>query len=259
MEEEGMTVEATGKKVGWRVYGAGVMALGALCLVWGTFDPGQPVPGDFPHRAALARGAALVMLIAGAAVMWRWSASRGAAVLVAYYAFVVVLLMYGRMLLVHAAEFLTYEGLAIQLAIAVGALLVYAAGADEPVVPAVHLIRVGQRIFALCVMVFGTAHFLYMNLTAPLVPAWLPPAQEFWAFATGVAQIAAGVAILTGLRARLAAMLLTAMYASFSLLVHGPMLLADPSNHYIWTENASNIALIGAAWVVSDSLPRPAR
>ena len=93
-----------------------------------------------------------------------------------------------------------------------------------------------------------------MNFTAPLVPKWLPPTQELWACATGVGHIAAGVAILTGVQARLAAILLTAMFASFTLLVHGPMLLADPSSHVIWSENALNLALIGTAWVVTHSL-----
>ncbi len=98
-----------------------------------------------------------------------------------------------------------------------------------------------------------------MGLTAPLVPQWLPPTQEFWAYATGVAHIAAGVAIVTSVQARLAAILLTAMFASFTPLVHVPMLLADPSSHWIWSENALNLALIGAAWVVGDSLARPRR
>ena len=51
---------------GWRVYGLGVMALGMVCLVWGNFDPGQPVPKDFPGRTALAYAAAAFMLVAGA-------------------------------------------------------------------------------------------------------------------------------------------------------------------------------------------------
>lgn len=254
-----MIAEATWGNLGWRVYGLGVMALGVLCLTWGVFDPGQPVPGDFPHRTVLAYAAAAFMFIAGAAVMWRRTTSRGAAALIAYYTLVVVILMYGRMLVVHYAEFLTYEGLAIQLAIATGALIVYAASAGIDAVLAARLIRLGQLAFGLCAVVFGAAHFLYMNLTAPLVPTWLPPTQEFWACATGVAQIAAGLAILTGVWARLAAILLTAMYASFTLLVHGPMLLADPSNQYIWTENASNLTLIGVAWIMADSLVRPTR
>jgi hypothetical protein len=44
------------------------------------------------------------------------------------------------------------------------------------------------------------------------------------------------------------------MVASFGLLANGPMLVADPSSHWNWTESALNLALIGAAWVVADSL-----
>jgi uncharacterized membrane protein YphA (DoxX/SURF4 family) len=98
-----------------------------------------------------------------------------------------------------------------------------------------------------------------MNLTAPLVPEWLPPGQDFWAYATGVAHVAAGIALLTGVQARLAAILLTTMFASFTPLVHLPMLVAHPSSHMNWSENALNLALVGAAWVVADSLSRPMR
>ncbi len=98
------------------------------------------------------------------------------------------------------------------------------------------LTRLGQARLGVCALIFGGAHFVYMNLTAPLVPKWLPPTPEFWAYATGVAHIAAGIAILTGVQARLAAILLTAMYASFTPLVHIRMLLADP-NPTIWIWN----------------------
>ena len=46
------------------------------------------------------------------------------------------------------------------------------------------------------------------------------------------------------------------MFASFTPLVHVPMLLADPTVYVNWTENALNLALTGAAWVVADSLAR---
>ena len=75
---------------GWRVYGLGVMALGLVSLAWGEFDPGQPVPKNFPDRAALAYAAAAFMLVAGA-VEWRRTAAWGAAALTACYALVVKL------------------------------------------------------------------------------------------------------------------------------------------------------------------------
>ena len=65
------------------------------------------------------------------------------------------------------------------------------------------------------------------------------------------------MAILSGVQARLAAILLTVMYAAFTPLVHLPLLLAAPGVYFNWTENALNLALVGAAWVVADSLSRP--
>jgi len=254
-----MTAKRTTMAFGWRVYGLGVIALAVVCLALGDFLPGQPVPKDFPDRTALAYAAGAFMLVAGVAVEWRRTAAWGAAALTAYYALIVVILMDGRVVLAHYAEFVAYSSGAEQLAIAAGGLIVYAASARIEAALAARLTRLGQLAFAVCVLLFGGAHFFYMNLTAPLVPAWLPPTQEFWAYATGFGHIAAGVAILTGVQARLAAILLTAMFASFTLLVHGPMLLADPSSHTIWTENAVNLAVMGAAWVVADSLARPKR
>jgi uncharacterized membrane protein YphA (DoxX/SURF4 family) len=245
--------------LGRHVYGVGVMALGLVCLAWGGFDPGQPVPKDFPGRAALAVAVAIFMTVAGAAVAWHRTAARGAAALAAYFALIVVILMNGRAVLAHYAEFGSYSGTAEQLAIAAGGLIVFAANARIGAVLGARLTHLGQRTFAVCALLFGGAHFVYMNLTAPLVPQWLPPTQEFWAYATGVGHIAAGLAILTGVRARPAAILLTAMYASFALLVHAPLLLADPSSHANWAESALTLALIGSAWVVADSLAGPKR
>ena len=79
------------------------------------------MPKEFPERTVLAYMAAAFMLIAGAAVEWRRTTAWGAAALTAYFGFVVVVLMNGRVLLAHFAEFLPYESLAIQTAITMGA------------------------------------------------------------------------------------------------------------------------------------------
>jgi hypothetical protein len=44
------------------------------------------------------------------------------------------------------------------------------------------------------------------------------------------------------------------MYAAFTPLVHLPMLVANSSSHWIWSENVLNLILTGIAWVVADSL-----
>jgi uncharacterized membrane protein YphA (DoxX/SURF4 family) len=249
-----MPEKRTTRAFGWRVYGLGVMALAIVSLAWGDFDLGQPAPQHLPGRPILAYGAAGLMLATGAAVEWRRTAAWGGAALAAYYTLIVVVLMDGRVMLAHYAQYGAYSGAAEQLAIAAGGLIVYAANAKIDGALAARLTHLGQLAVGVCALLFGGAHFFYMHLTAPLVPKWLPPSQVFWGYATGFGHIAAGLAILSGIQARLAAILLTAMYASFTLLVHGPMLLADPSSRTIWSENALNIALIGVAWVVADSL-----
>lgn len=252
-----MNSENAAVAFGWRVYGLGVMAIGVASLVFGTFDPSQPVPENFPARMVLAYAAGAFMVAAAAAVEWRRTTAWGAAALTVYYTFFVVLLMNGRLLLTGYATYGPYEEIAIQLAIGIGGLIVYATTARIDAALAARLTRAGRMAFGVCALVFGGAHFVYMNLTAPLVPKWLPPTQEFWGYLTGVAFEAAGIALLTGVQARLAAILLTAMLAIFGVLANGRMLLADPTSHWNWTESAANLAEVGAAWVLADSLRRP--
>jgi uncharacterized membrane protein YphA (DoxX/SURF4 family) len=254
-----MTAEKTTTALGRHIYGLGVMAVGLACLAFGEFDSGQPVPENFPARTSLVYAAGAYMIVAAAAVEWRRIAVWGATALTAYYTLFVVILMNGRLLLTDYAVFLTYENIAIQLAIAAGGLIIYATTARIDAELAARLTRLGRLTFGVCALVFGAAHFVYMNLTAPLVPKWLPPTPEFWGYATGIGFVAAGVAILTGVQARLAAILVTAMLASFALLVHEPMLLADHSIHMNWTESAENLAVIGSAWVVAETLSPPRR
>jgi uncharacterized membrane protein YphA (DoxX/SURF4 family) len=252
--ERAMTVEKTPIAIGWRVFGLSVAAMGAVNLALGDFDAGQPVPDNFPARPALAYAAALFLLVAGIAIARRRTASWGAAALTAYYTLVVVILMNGAVVLANYGVYGAYSTSAEMLAIAAAGLIVYAANASIDAALAKRLTRLAQLTFGVCALLFGGAHFFYLNLTVPLIPKWLPPSREFWAYATGVAHIAAGIAILTGVQARVAAILLTIMYASFTPLVHIPTLLADPSSHFNWTESALNLALVGAAWVVADSL-----
>jgi uncharacterized membrane protein YphA (DoxX/SURF4 family) len=244
---------------GWRVFGLGIVAMALVCFAFGGFDPGQPVPKTFPARAALGYAAASFMLIAGATIAWRRTAAWGAAALAAYYLLIVVVLMNGPLLLAHYREFGIYESLAEQIAILAGALIVFAANAEIDPALAARLTRVGQIAFGVCALIFGGAHFAYFAYTAMLVPKWLPPGQAFWVYVTAIGHIAAGIAIITGVQARLAAILLTVMYASFTPLVHIPTLFADPTRHFYWSENAVNLALTGVAWIVADSFARPLR
>ena len=248
-----MTAEKSTMAFGWRVYGLGVMALGVVCLVWRSLVLGQTVPDGFPGRIAVVCAAGMLMLIAGAAMEWRRSAAWGAMGL-SVYTLVMMVVLNGPVLPHNYRALGAYFGVAESLAIAAGGLIVYAASARMEGALSLRLMRVARMTFGVCALFFGSAHFVYMNFTAPLVPKWLPPSQVFWGYTTGVCFVAAGVAILTGVKARLAAILLTGMLASFTFLVHVRILLADHSGVFNWSELALNITLVGVAWVVADSL-----
>jgi uncharacterized membrane protein len=251
-----MTAEKPPIALGWRVFGLGIIAIALVVFALRDFAPGQPAPKWLPDRTVLAYAVGAFLLIAGAAMEWRHTVAWAAGVLTAYYTLAVVILMDGRVILRNATVFMAYSNTAEQLAIVAAGLIVFATYARIDPTLAARLTRVGRIAFGICAILFGGAHFFYMGMTAPLVPRWLPPSQAFWGYATGVFQVMAGVAILARVQDRLAAILLTVMYAAFTPLVHIPMFLADPSSHRNWGENATNLVLTGAAWVVADSLAR---
>jgi uncharacterized membrane protein YphA (DoxX/SURF4 family) len=114
-------------------------------------------------------------------------------------------------------------------------------------------------LFGVCPISFGIVHIIDMPGLLDYIPAWLPPAPMFWAYATTIGFFAAAVAILTGIMAPLAARLLTTEIVIFELLVWIPKLSAGPRNHFMWSANAICIALAGASWVVSDSISASAK
>ena len=111
------------------------------------------------------------------------------------------------------------------------------------------LLRIARILAGASCIVFGLAHFNYIDFTATMVPAWLPPNQTFWAWATGAGHLAAGLALVSGVQARLAATLEAAMMACFVVLLHIPLVIAA-SNHINWIMLAVASTFTGAAWLV---------
>jgi uncharacterized membrane protein YphA (DoxX/SURF4 family) len=217
-----------------------------FALVW------QPVPDTVPGRSGLAYMFAAALTLAALATNWRRTAAAGAGALCGLFALVVLLLHVPRVF-AHPQVFGAWSGVAEQLALVAAALMACALIAGSTARASTWLL-LGQRTFAGCLIVFGLAHFFYLHDTAEMVPGWLPPGQTFWAVATGAAHVAAAIAILTGVQARLAAILLTIMFALFGVLIHAPLLAGDLHSHLYWVMNAMNLALTGAAWVMADSL-----
>lgn len=233
---------------------AALIALGILgvgngdfALVW------QPVPTWVPAREVLAYTFGAASLAAGLGLLWRRTAAAAATIALAYF-FLWWLLL--RVPAFFASPLANAGGLGENSVALAGALAVYAA-LQAPAGrldflhgrPGMTLARV---LLGIGLIGCGEAHFRYLGPTADFVPAWIP-GHLAWAVATGSGFLAAAAAILLAVWARLAATLVTAMMAAFTLLIWLPDVVHGPADRFHWTGLAVSWTLTAAAWVVADS------
>jgi len=243
---------------GHAVFAAMMIALGILGLIKGDFAPiWFGVPESLPAREMLAYLCALVSLAAGVGLLWKRTAVIAAGVLLVY------LLIW--MLLFRVAHAVAVPAVMVnwwpcgESAVMVAAAWVlyawftgdraqrlrFAAGDNG--------VRIARVFYGLGLIPLGVAHFAYLKETVVLVPAWLPLPAADWAYFTGGALIAAGVAMIIGVFARLAATLSALEMGLFTLLVWIPMVVAGKPNAFQWGEFVDSCTLTAAAWVVADS------
>lgn len=231
------------------VFAVGAIGLGLIGLTSGDFAlQWQPVPPGIPARHALALISGVALLASGAALFWRRSAGAGALALAVMYGLWSLLLKTPN-LFAQPLQVISWLGFAETLAMAMGGLTL--AALTLPQGPVESRTRLAARmIFGVCPVIFGISHFAYPGFTAAMVPAWLPPGGLFWAYATGAAHVAGGLAILSGVQARLAATLLAVMYGGFAVLLHAPRVVAAPTAHIEWIMLGIATSLSGAAWAI---------
>jgi uncharacterized membrane protein YphA (DoxX/SURF4 family) len=211
-------------KLGRHVFGLAAILFGVITFAFRDFSGGwqqiRPL-GDVPHRELLVYLSAAAQLCGGLAIQWRKTARIGAMVLLATY--LAFALLWVPNVLAELKVYDRYGNFFEQFSLVSGALIVYALA-------------------------------FYLSGTASFVPKWIPPGQMLWSITTTVALALAALSLLSGIRALLAAGLLTVMFIGFGLLVWLPILIADPHKQFNWAGNAQNLAITGAAWIVTDYL-----
>ena len=119
--------------------------------------------------------------------------------------------------------------------------------------PVPERLRVAARWgFGTSLLAFGLFHFIYHAYIESVVPAWIP-AHKMWTYGIGCAHIAAGLAILTRIKARLAATMLSIMFGSWVIIVHAPRVAASPSNADEWSSLFIALACCGGSWIMRES------
>jgi len=251
-EGKGMSI-ASGGHVAFAVT---MIALGLLGLIRGNFAPiWQPVPKSVPAREVLAYLCAFISLVSGIGLLWRRTALVAARLLLVYFMFWLLVFRVPHM---FTSFTVNAWWASCQTTVMVAAAWViytwFAADWDKKHVgfaTAEKGVRIATTLYGLALIPFGLAHFMYLKVTADLVPGWLP-AHVAWAYFTGATFIAAGVAVLIGVYARLAAALAALQLGMFTLLVWVPIVAAG-ANASQWAEFIVSWALTAAAWVVANS------
>src|SRR5271156_4863914 len=235
-------------RMGRAVFAAPMIGLGILGLIKGNFTAiWQPVPNSVPAPEGMAYLCAFISLASGVGLLWQRVAAPAARVLLAF------LLLW--LLVLRVPGF--FRSLTVdvywpwcQTAVMVAAAWVLYAWFSTDWDRQQLSFAAGDNGLRIARVFFGVAHFTYLENTAPLVPGWLP-AHVAWAYFTGGAFIAAGVAVLIGVCARLAAVLSALQMGMLTLLVWVPIVAAaGPKSAFQWSETVLSWALTTGAWVV---------
>ena len=223
------------------LYAASLVTLGVMGfrqkdfgLVW------TAVPQALAVRPAVLSLCAALSLVAGVGLLWPRVAVTAARALVVAFALWIV---FFRVPLVFRAP--TSPGAWW----ACGETAAMLAGAW--VLSGDRGLAIARVLYGLGLVAFGVGHFTFLERTAGMVPGWLP-GHVGWAYFTGGAMIAAGVAILARVIPRTAAMLAAVELTLFTVLVWVPTLFPHPSADQ-WNEFVDSCVLTGVAWIVAES------
>jgi uncharacterized membrane protein len=240
------------------LFAVGMIGLGILALIYGDFAlVWQPVARWVPGRTGLAYGSGIVMLLGGAGLLFRATATLSARILFPYL--VMWLLLKVPALVVAPqieAVWLGFGELAVLLAGGWTLFAVLTGHRERSILTFVtgeNGIRIARILFAVSLIPIGLSHLLYVKQTAALVPAWLP-FRAGLAYLTGVGQIACGIGVLFSIYPRVAAAAEAGMVSLFTLLVWGPAILAAPKTRLPWTAFFISWAIAAGAWVVANNL-----
>ncbi|MGH3054011.1 MAG: DoxX family membrane protein [Gaiellaceae bacterium] len=243
--------------VGHAVFALTLIGLGILGLVQHDFGViWQPVPKSAPARELLVYLCPSIFLASGIGLLFRRTATLAARVLLtSLLLWLLVMRLPALFISPDVGTSWPSGETAVMLAAAWVLYVWFATERDKQrfgFATGERGLRIAHVLYGLGLIPFGLAHFAYLKHTADDVPGWMPW-HVAWAIFFGWTFIAAGVAMLMGVYARLAAVLSAFQMGLFLVLVWVPIVVAGTKDAFQWTETIGSLALMAGAWVVADS------
>jgi uncharacterized membrane protein len=250
------------------LFAIGLIGMGALVLAYGDFAMGwQPVAPWFPARTALAYASGVLMVACGAGLFFR-STTAWALRIVLPYLVIWQMLKFPALVVAPKIEgvYLGFGELAILLA---GGWTLFArlggvSGTRFAWAGGERAVRIARYYFAVWIIPIGLSHMLYLKPTMDLIPPWLP-GKMFWAYLTGIGQIASGLGVLFGVLPRIAAWAEAVQISLYALLIWLPAILlgnrnlgpsfAHADRRLSFTAFLISWIIAAAAWAVAQNVP----
>lgn len=215
-----------------------MIGFGLITIISGDFiAPWEAVPAWVPARTALVYLCGALMVGSGLGLLFQRTAAVAARVLLVYMVLWLLLLKTPTLFTAPLVE-ISWNGWGEIAVMVAGAMAVDATLNGGPGR------RIARYLFGVALPPIGLAHFFYIQPTSGMVPAWLP-FRSGWAYLTGSGHIAAGLGVLFGVYARLAAILEASMITIFTLLVWVPGI------PHTWAAVMISLAIGNGAWAVA--------
>jgi uncharacterized membrane protein len=243
--------------IGQVVFALALIGLGIIGLRTDDFAMSwQPVPPGIPYHAILAYASGALLLLTGIGMFFARTAQVSALIqTINLFAWIFLLRLDG--IVAHPTSAGRWLGIGENLVLATGAWTLFILFARRDSIAKFATGSAAQAIarilFGIALPLIGQSHIIFVADTAGLVPAWLP-AHAAFAYFTGAADIAAGIAVIFMVLPRLAATLCAVMMSLFTVLIWIPAVVTAPVDRLSWTALMASTAISGGAWIIADSL-----
>ena len=243
---------------GRALFATAMAGLGVQCILRGSAVPALEPVSTSSALPLIGWITGVVLVAAAVATLLRLTAYYGAAV-IATMLLLWVALLHVPALAVAPKNGGEWTGALETFALSGAALLLFglargAAGwTREPEPVAERAATIGRIMYGVSMPGFGVLHFIYIAYVASVIPSWIPVHVVF-GYATGVAHVASGLSILSGILSRVAAYCTAAMFGSWVLIVHTPRVLAHPEGANEWTSLLIALGMCGGALLIASAL-----